>query len=338
MTYRSLLARIAIALAFVVTAGRDGVAEPAADPEALVHQGVELRRKGEDTRAEGYFRRAYDIAPTSRTAAQLGLVELAVGKFVGADTHLTDALSSDDAWINEHRQALEKSRIVARSHLLRVEIVMAPRGTAVTSEGHDARPLPADGVLWLAPQRTTLRLEAPGYDPATVHVEGGAGATRRVVAQMPAVVEPPKAEPLAAPSVEPAPAPPIAHADTAPAAPEPSVASPGRNLRVAGVAVAAVGVATAIVGGVLYAKGVSERDDLRNAINSEGAIPYDPQDASWQSRRDTGGALLIGGGVAVVGGACLYALGWRAKNAEGAGTVVLTAGPGLGVFSYRGRF
>jgi hypothetical protein len=30
----------------------------AEDPEALIKQGVELRRRGEDARAEGYIRRA----------------------------------------------------------------------------------------------------------------------------------------------------------------------------------------------------------------------------------------------------------------------------------------
>jgi hypothetical protein len=51
------------------------------EPEALIRQGVELRRKGQNALAQGYFKRAYAIAHTPRSAAQLGLVEHALGYF-----------------------------------------------------------------------------------------------------------------------------------------------------------------------------------------------------------------------------------------------------------------
>ncbi|HEX3695674.1 MAG TPA: hypothetical protein VH374_09815 [Polyangia bacterium] len=34
------------------------------DPETLIHQGIELRKKNDDLRAEGYFRRAFELART----------------------------------------------------------------------------------------------------------------------------------------------------------------------------------------------------------------------------------------------------------------------------------
>ncbi|MDB4980822.1 MAG: hypothetical protein JWM82_1574, partial [Myxococcales bacterium] len=34
------------------------------DAEGLIRQGIELRRKGDDLRAEGYFKRAYTVAQT----------------------------------------------------------------------------------------------------------------------------------------------------------------------------------------------------------------------------------------------------------------------------------
>jgi hypothetical protein len=66
-------------LLFVVCVLGTRAAGAAEDPEALIRQGIELRRAGQDARAEGYFRRTYQLAATSRTAAQLGLCELAVG-------------------------------------------------------------------------------------------------------------------------------------------------------------------------------------------------------------------------------------------------------------------
>src|SRR6476659_9962930 len=48
------------------------------DAEALILQGNHLRQRGDNERAHGYFKRAYEIARTGRTAAQLGLVEMAI--------------------------------------------------------------------------------------------------------------------------------------------------------------------------------------------------------------------------------------------------------------------
>jgi hypothetical protein len=48
-------------------------APPSEDPEVLIRVGNDFRRKGDNKRAEGYLKRAYEIAHTPRSAAQLGL-------------------------------------------------------------------------------------------------------------------------------------------------------------------------------------------------------------------------------------------------------------------------
>lgn len=346
---RALGAGLCLGVALVALAEHAAVAEPAADVESLIRQGVALRRKGEDAKALGYFDRAYELAPTPRSAAQLGLAELAVKNYARGEELLTEALGSNDPWVEEHASTMEQSRTAARAHLLRVVIVGAPEGATFAAAGGGAvHPLPTDGVLWIAPQPpSTLRLEAPGHSATVLHVDGAAGGTRRVVVQMPAVVEPPKAEaPTAeAPKAEAVksvplssvPAPPAPEGGETPSAsPEPVAPHPGRALRIAGIAVAATGVAAAVVGGIVYAQGVSRRDDYRNAINAHGT--YDPRYGSWETWRDAGDGLLIGGGVAVVAGAGLYALGRHARNAENGSTVSFLPGPGLGVLSYRGSF
>jgi hypothetical protein len=55
-----------------------GGAEPAED--ALIRQGIELRRRQEDAAAFPLFKRAYELRRSPRAAAQMGLDELALGR------------------------------------------------------------------------------------------------------------------------------------------------------------------------------------------------------------------------------------------------------------------
>jgi hypothetical protein len=338
----SLRTFLASFLASCVTlASIHAIAAPSQDPEALIRQGVELRRRGEEVRAEGYFRRAYQLAATPRTAAQLGLVEMAVKEYRESETHLTEALNSRDAWVAEHRQTLEESRANVRKHLLRVEIGSAPKGTTFASEGAEASVLPNDAVIWLAPGvAASIRLEAAGHKSAIINIDGAAGQSRRVAVEMPALVDPPKALP---PPTEPSAA--VAHEQPQPpatltqdATPPPNAArSPGYRLRVAGISVAAVGVAMGAVGGVLLVQGYSKRDSIMTAANSMGKINYNPSDGNWETFRAAGIACLVGGGVAVAGGVGLYILGRKAANEDGA-SVSFVPGSRFGYLSYRRTF
>ena len=92
----------------------------AQDAEGLIREGVQLRRRGEDAKAHGYFQRAYDVAPTPRTAAQLGLSDLALGKWLDAEIHLTESLSTPDPWVDGNRATIDKSRAKARAQLGRI--------------------------------------------------------------------------------------------------------------------------------------------------------------------------------------------------------------------------
>ncbi len=115
------------------------------DPEVLIRTGNDLRRKGDDKRAEGYLRRAYELAHTPRAAVQLGLVELALGLYQDSDKHLTEALNSRDLWVSDHRSVIDEGRINARRHLMAVEIVgAAPESTATLPDG-SVLPLPSAG-------------------------------------------------------------------------------------------------------------------------------------------------------------------------------------------------
>ena len=60
----------------------------AAEVEALIAKGNELRRAGTPGPALPYFQKAYQLARTPRTTGQLGLAELAAGYPVEAAEHL----------------------------------------------------------------------------------------------------------------------------------------------------------------------------------------------------------------------------------------------------------
>lgn len=153
----SLLALFAVAPA--VAAG---------DPEALIQQGIELRREGKDFQALDYFKRANELAPTPRSFAQLGLVEQALGRWVAAEEHLTTALRAEtDEWVRANHGVLVESVRVVRSHITTVELRGEPDGAAITVNGAAVGTVPLPGPLRLGEGDAEIVLEAPGHESAT---------------------------------------------------------------------------------------------------------------------------------------------------------------------------
>jgi hypothetical protein len=299
---------IVLALIFCATSSRVWAAD---DPETLIHEGIELRKAGQDALAEGYIRRAYQLAATPRTAAQLGLVELAVGDYLNAELHLSEALTSRDAWIIHYVNVLENSRVMARRNLLRVEIVGAPAGATFAIDDAQARLIPNDGAFWIIPDvSVTVNISVLGRNPAIFHIQGAAGKVKQIVVETPVVTVPPVTTPSGS----------------------------RRALRVAGIATAAVGVAAVAVGGIFYDRGVSELHDYQAAIRSDGKTPWNPADQNWESTRNWGAVGLVAGGVAVAGGLSLFLLGSTIRT-EAPGTgVSFVSGSGVRLLCFRGFF
>jgi hypothetical protein len=336
LTFVAAVAAVVIAL--VAPASRASAAQ-GEDPEELIKEGVKLRRQGDHERAEGYFRRAFHIAATPRSAAQLGLVELALGEYLEAETHLSLALDGQDAWVTTNRASIEKSRVAARKHLVRVELSAVPPETTVSRDGAPAAAVAGDAVLWIsAGKPSALRFEAPAHKPAVVQVEGAEGETRRVALDMPAIVAPPVArapEPApATPSPEPAPAtPPSSDQPSGEPAPTHAEATPGATLRWTGIGVGALGVVAGAVGAVLLVEGNSKVSDI------ESSKTYNAADGNYATLQNAGVGLLIGGGVALAGGAALYLVGRHAATeAAPASGVSFAPSPGGGLVAWRGQF
>src|SRR3982751_4824424 len=104
----------------------------AAEVEALIAKGNELRRAGTPGPALPFFQKAYELARTPRTTGQLGLAELAAGYPVDAAEHLTAALQSpDDPSIVKYRKMLTDALTTARSQIGELALEGSPAGAAV---------------------------------------------------------------------------------------------------------------------------------------------------------------------------------------------------------------
>src|SRR5262245_713516 len=87
----------------------DAAAQPRArasasnDEDALIRRGLELRRRGDDAAALPHFERAYWLAQSPRSAAQLGFAEQALGRWSDAEVHVAEALrAGDDPWVRKN--------------------------------------------------------------------------------------------------------------------------------------------------------------------------------------------------------------------------------------------
>lgn len=308
---------VAVFAALLLVATAATQAHAAEDPEALIRDGIELRRHGEDTKAHGYFQRAYDVGHTPRAAAQLGLVNQALGFNLEAERYLTEALQTQDPWVLSHRDTLEKSRQTVRAHLGRVEVRGLPGDATAAWAGQAAQPVPTNNVLWVVPGKLSLTFAAPNRTPVTKETSVGPGESVTVDVDLPPVSQPVAAQPAAAP--EPAP---VAAAPAPAASPETETGA-GRPLRIAGLITAGAGVAAGVAGIFVYRSGVNKAHAIEQNANPQSPAPYDESNGNYKSLSNAGIGLMIGGGVALATGVVLYFVGRGADSeSNDAGTRV----------------
>ena len=164
------LAALAALLALALSTGGRAAAQGGLgsdDPEVLMAEGIRLRKAHDHTGALELFRRAYQLAPGPKTAAQLGLCEMAVALFVEAEAHLGEALkSTTDPWVSGHRAALYDALNGTRNFLGTLEIVGRPDGAEVEIDGRTVGRLPLPRPLRMVSGREVyVRVIAPGHEP-----------------------------------------------------------------------------------------------------------------------------------------------------------------------------
>jgi hypothetical protein len=280
--------------------------------EELIQQGLELRRAGKDADAVPLFRRAYELLPTPRAAAQLGLAEATVKRWGDAATHLEEALATPtDPWIKRNRKALEDSLEDVRTHVGTLELRGEPSGAEVLIGGNLVARLPLDRPLRLSEGKTEIEVRSAGHKTWRKPLNVRAGSTEKLSVRL--EVEPPSPPPEVArtepqaPTSEPNIAtaagtdlpPTVADQNTTPPA-------PGRTLRYSGIAAGVVGLV-----GVGFGVKSSLRVQELNDKNPQKGTP-DYKDGESAARNQYIGYGL--GAAGLVSGAVLYYLGTRADR------------------------
>jgi PEGA domain len=294
----------ALTIAFTITA-RPARAGDAAEAEALIRQGVELRAQKKDERALPLFEKAYQISRSPRTAGQLGLVEMALGYFVDAEKYLGEAVASPDhPWVAKNLATLKAQLATAKSQIGELYVIGEPAGAEVLVNGKSAGKLPLPGPIRLDKGRVDVQVRAAGYVSATdsIVMVGGKREDRsyrlaREAVAAPVVPPPPPSSSMP-PPVEtkppvalaaPPPAPPAAGgnepAATITATPAPGGGGDHSNLRpyAWGVGIAAgVGLVLGTVEGIVAIK---KKNDFNNHLGPDPNNPGGAQitDCNLQS-------------------------------------------------------
>jgi hypothetical protein len=195
--------------------------------EALIREGNALRRAGNDIAALAKFRRAYDIAPNPRGAAQLGFCEQSLRLNVEAEGHLVEAAGShEDPWITKNLGIIEASLAAVRAQLGQIEVVGDPAGAEVWVNATRSGALPLPKPLWVSPGSVHVELRAPGHVSAETTTPVLPGQLQRIKLRLGDAAKSQEREtPPAAVAVPPSRSPGAASPSTP--SPEPAQTTPG---------------------------------------------------------------------------------------------------------------
>lgn len=306
----------------------------AAEAEVLENQSNQLRQQQRPAEALALLRRAYDLAHLPRTLARLALAETALGMWIAAEAHLTEALgATSDPWIQQNRAALQATLNTTAGHLARVEIFCEAPNAEVWMEGRRVSVLPLAAPLRVVAGTTPIEVRASGFH--TVVRQVTVDATQ--IVRETVVLTPVAASPTAA--VAPT-TPAVAPAESAPApAPAPSLgplpgaaaSAPRRGpgpLEIGLLAGGGVGVVVGVVGLILRSGYVQQfnEDPSCGAMTLNGSGPC--QDHSDGVDRATAIAAvgITAGGLLAVGGTVLFLM--RPHSTPSARRVRVVPSPG----------
>ncbi len=276
------------------------------EEEQLLRKGGALREAGNEREASIVLQKAYDISRSPRAAAQLGLSELALGRWVEAEQHVSEALEArSDSWIRDRKrtEVLEESLRTIHSHLGTLEVTGTPDGAEVVVAGRVAGRLPLHGPVRAASGPVELEVLAPGYVPLsrTVNLEAGQYQRIRVRLDKPQAVPPPDVSaPAPTPGLPPA---------VGQSAPESASSPDGSRLQIAGVITASLGIAA-------VASGIAFNMKANNVIaDMESTERYTSEKDSDHKAFKALAWVGYGVGAACVAtGAILYGIGLGAKE------------------------
>ena len=138
----------------------------AADAEALIRRGIELRRDGKDAEALQLFQQAQKLQGGPKALAQSGFAEQALGKWGAADRHLRESLqSAQDPWIKRNRSTIDDALNAIRGHVGQLEVRGSPAGAEVRIDGEPIGVLPLPAPVSVTAGGLAIEVRAVGHFP-----------------------------------------------------------------------------------------------------------------------------------------------------------------------------
>lgn len=263
------------------------------DAEALVRDGVTLRRAHRNEEALAAFKKAYAREASPSTRAQIGFAEQALGRWIDAESDLAAALETKDEWIDRHRAQLEEALRVIDTHLawLKVDVNLPSAeirlDDAKIESGHEVRT--TEGA-----HRIVVR---GGATSQTRMVEIASREHARTIFVLDATSAGMESAPVLAPPAE----------ERAHAKPANADASHGPS-RIGPIVLGGLGVAGIIAGSAFGIEAINARSDRDNNCNRDTNV-CNPDGIAAHNRlvgATTAADVAFGAGGAAIAGAIVW--------------------------------
>jgi hypothetical protein len=132
-----------------------------------MQRGLDDREAQHDAEARVCFEKAVDRGGGPRAVVQLALAEQALGKWVEAYEHLSQALKGPpDPWVEARRAPLVDALNEMERNVGKLEIDVSPAVTGVMVRIDEGATEPYRPPLVVLPGRISVEVSAPGYESA----------------------------------------------------------------------------------------------------------------------------------------------------------------------------
>lgn len=131
------VSRVSLSLALLLAPPWSANAQTV-NEEASYSQGAALRAQHRDAEALELFRQLHARTSHPRALAQVALAEGAIGRWVDAEAHLTQALAATDPWITRNRATLVTTLGTVRTHVGTLEVICDDATASVWIDGRRA--------------------------------------------------------------------------------------------------------------------------------------------------------------------------------------------------------
>ncbi|HEX4476228.1 MAG TPA: PEGA domain-containing protein [Polyangiaceae bacterium] len=240
-------------------------AENAERADKLFVEGTNAFEQRQYAEAYRSLRAAWDLAPSYRTAAELGQVELQIAAYRDAATHLAYCLRHLPADVEPTaREHIEQGLAEAREHTAALRIRVTVEDADVTVDGASVGRSPLEGVVFVEPGAHELAATRLGYVETSQTVQAPVRAALDVTLNL---VPTSPSSPISALPL--APAPPAPAAPPEDATPHASSGLPPATwVLIIGGSLTAVALGTAIG---FEVKGSSDNSDVQKLAAQVGA-------------------------------------------------------------------